>query len=95
MFLFLYQSTQNFCKQNNTTQLTELREKIINCNPNSNICSTELIPVFLQNIVLLLKKAMIMIHLGKCTTLVKMESVPPINLRKYVLGKSSTPLKKW
>ena len=42
-----------------------------------------------------LPKAMKMIHLGKCTTLVKMESVPPINLRKYVLGKSSTPPKKW
>ena len=39
------------------------------------------------------RKAMKMIHLGKCTTLVKMESVPPINLRKHVLGKSSTPLK--
>ena len=40
-------------------------------------------------------KAMKMIHLGKCTTLVKMESVPPINLSKYDIGKCSTPPKKW
>ena len=52
MFLFyilVYQSTQIFCKQNNTTQLTELREEILNCNPNSNICSTEFLFFFAKH----------------------------------------------
>ena len=40
IFLF-YINQHNFLLTNNTTQLTELREKILNCNPNSNICSPE------------------------------------------------------
>ena len=76
------------------------RKHVRQTQPKSKLfTNTVIIKVIIQKdmnwMIVLTTKAMKMIHLRKCTTLVKMESVPPINLRKYVLGKSSTPLKKW